>query len=108
MEPIVVRFCGAHGHAGPRRGDVRDRSDSPIPPASEELPLHLKISVEGGGPQLAAALSSLGTSVTVWYIAVQGGAPAHTAVAAGLAALPGALLTQSLAGRKPSKRDKRP
>lgn len=66
--------------------------------------MHLKISIEGGAPQLAAALSSLGTSAAVWYIAAQGGAPGHTAVAAALAALPGSLLTQALAGRKRSRR----
>ncbi|MGI5330983.1 hypothetical protein [Actinomadura nitritigenes] len=66
--------------------------------------MRIKISITGGGPQLAAALSSLGTSTTVWYIAAQGGASAHTAAAAGLAALPGALLAQTLAGRKPGKR----
>lgn len=62
--------------------------------------MDIRITVKGGGPQVAAALASASTAASVWYGAYQGGVDDGTAVQLGLTALTGGALTQALAALK--------
>jgi hypothetical protein len=71
--------------------------------------VQIKVSLNGGNPQWAAAVACLGTAVTVGYVAYLNGVSEPTAIQLGLTTLPGGFLTQALAclPRSSGKRAKR-